>query len=79
MAKVKYTSGVLCRDKGGAGFIGFFAELLRDGAWKGDSGFWWGLGWAARPQYSWTLAEWKATYDLAPPRKGQAFECEVQL
>lgn len=74
--KPKWTDGVLCRDGAGEYYIAFAPGVRRSGV-QCSNGLWVGRtegGWQ-----SWTLADWKASYDLAPPRKGQCFECEVEL
>ncbi|MBE3120156.1 MAG: hypothetical protein IMZ50_15555 [Candidatus Atribacteria bacterium] len=77
MAKPKLTRGMLCRDETCTGArIAFAPQAMRKdielsiaGYWRSDSSTW----------CTWSLAEWKATYDLAPPRPGRCFEAEVEL
>ena len=79
--KVKYTSGVLCRDKGNFGGVNYvlFAKGVLAKGLSLDAGGLYRRARLSRWTRIWQAKDWRATYDLAPPRKGQAFECEVQL
>lgn len=76
----KYTSGVLCRDGAGGALIVFFSSQKRDGVYFNSANqMWWSEDIEGPVAKEWTPKEWKATYKLTPPRKGQAFECDVEL
>lgn len=85
--KVNYTSGVLCGDEGDNSInIAFWEGLGVDDVEQDCFGMWTGPAYP-REIYVWKLTKFRRLYDLtdengkrcAPPRKGQAFECEVEL
>lgn len=81
--KVKYTDGVLARDKesvAGHVYIAFFPGFIADEIRLNRNSVW-----IAKNNRKfggvrfWDLRKWKAAYKLAPPAKGRCFECEVEL
>ncbi len=78
MPKQKMTSGVLCRDKDDDGEIVFFPGLRRRDVRSVGRGYWeWKKGYIEYTEFS--LEDWKKTYDMKPPRRGTAFEVEIEL
>ena len=87
---VKYTDGVLCRDKDLGGDVVFFPGHSEQHVYLDVPLGWW---LSKRPRVRlggakvWVLGRFKTLYDLrdengkpcAPPRKGRCFECEVEL
>lgn len=80
---MKYTSGMLCRDKVDAGpdkAIAFFpttsAAELQWGVWR-----WASLrSWIDLQRISvWTPEDWKKEYSIIPPKPGKCFEVDIEL
>ena len=71
--------GVLTRDKAAlGGSITFFFGLKRRDVKFDPDGYWLWKG--VLPRFiEFTEAEWRETYDLKPPRRGTAFEAQVEL
>ncbi len=81
---VKMVSGILARDKkplrrndpdGRGGSIVFFRQwnpYVKEGIWLEQS-------FNVKEAGEWTVAEWKATYNLKPPAPGRYFEVEIEL
>jgi len=87
--KPKYTAGVLARDWDEEALVVFYPSLTAEQMRRGLGGLWLCVEEIEeRNNYTeWSHKDWKATYDLtdengkpcAPPRKGQAFPCDVEL
>ncbi len=80
MPKRKMTSGVLARDrKNNDSTIVFFARLRRDQV-EQFHGFWTVATAVDNIEArEFTEDEWKYIYDMKPPRRGTAFEVEIEL
>ncbi len=76
MSKTTLVMGWLCRDKRRPMIVVFFGgglpELEKSGEWSPPARF-------AYQDDEWTAVEWRATYDLAPPKPGEKFLVEIQL
>ncbi len=80
MPKRKMTAGVLGRDKNeDDGYIAFYKGLRREDVKLTDNGFWVRKKGHTDDYTEFTPEDWKKTYDLKPPRRGTAFEVEIEL
>ena len=79
MPKQKMTTGVLARDKDKVGEIVFCAGGRRKDVRLTSSGFWAWKTDFSKPYTEFSPDEWEKNYDLKPPRKGTAFEVEIEL
>lgn len=78
----KMTKGVLARDTDDRGLVAFFPGLTRNevcfypftGEWDVPVG-----GKYREAIHDWVPEEWKEQYDMPLPRKGRAFEAEIEL
>ena len=78
--KPKRIEGWLCRDKDGDiwsdgtdGILTLLDPDVSTPTYEPEH------GWDGSELASWTLDEWKETYDLAPPRPGQKFYVSLEL
>jgi len=82
MAKAKMVSGVLARDNRKNGeecVVVFFPGVKREEI-SSAVGFWdTSNDNACDGLREWTPEEWREEYDLPLPRKGRAFEVEIEL
>ncbi len=79
MPKRKMTTGVLARDTEdeGSGIV-FFIGLKRNQVRRGR-GFWRTTNGVIKTKTRDFTEDWKKDYDLKPPRRGTAFEVEIEL
>lgn len=80
---MRMVDGMLTRDSafGKESCVSFWPEHTRDDICR-DRGFWFSNQ-CRNPDYDdeveWSIDEWRATYDVPPPRLGQAEKASVQL
>jgi len=77
----KMTKGVLARDGDEDSNVIFFPNADKKAIRKNHSTKRWynekRIG--VKPYHEWPPIKWKAEYDLPMPRKGMAFEAEIEL
>ena len=71
--------GIMTRDKAALGsWITFFFGLKRRDVELNPDGYWLWKGVCSR-RVEFSSEDWAKTYDLKPPRRGSAFEVEIEL